>query len=198
MCITAPDLRKTRQGINAWDRHSTLIFINYLFIYLMVLLMSSTAHSGSCSQFHGMQQNILYIFTVTVNWKVKIWSMASKHRCTQFKLNSKSQMYEASLCVLNVYFLSDLVVLNVNWLNLGCLWVKAGFVIWSWEQVWVVDCAGWVRCISVECILASRLLLDPDKAAGLRGHALSLPGEMERMDGGAMRQRFASFITPRC
>lgn len=54
----------------------------------------------------------------------------------------------------------------------------------------MVDCAGLVRCISVECTLASRSLLDPNKAAGLGGHALFLPGRWERkMTEGVKRQK---------
>lgn len=53
-------------------------------------------------------------------------------------------------------------------------------IIWSWERAWVAGCAGWVQCISVASTLASRSLLDPNKAAGLEAHALFLPGETER------------------
>lgn len=57
----------------------------------------------------------------------------------------------------------------------------------------MVDCADWVRCISVERTLASRSLLDPNKAAGPGGQVLFPPGEMETKQ--KRHQKFVSLIT---
>lgn len=51
------------------------------------------------------------------------------------------------------------------------------------------DCAGLVQCISLECSLVSQSHLDPNKAAELWGHALFLPEELERSDGGGNGQK---------
>lgn len=75
----------------------------------------------------------------------------------------------------------------LRWMWVGCclkyLWTMAGScicVIWFLEQVWVAGCAGWVRYISAECTLAFRSFRDPNKAAGLGGHALILPVETQK------------------
>lgn len=44
----------------------------------------------------------------------------------------------------------------------------------------MVDCAGSVQCILVVSTLASRSLLDPNKAAGLGVHAPFLPGRWRK------------------